>query len=461
MEKIKFSNKELSNFWTKFLLKSTEAEENNNYVEGHNPKLFNQPKKHDPDNRIPVPLAKIAVEDLAGYAGRAGDRHVSWPKEGEKEGDELDEFQKSMQEIYKYNEEAIETSELYLEGNIQGVGYEILWTSTELSGKLPSAVVTPEFKKVSCESIIIDYSNDLKPKKNYALHFSHDSRVVDGNIKKYQVITVYWPLFADRYERLENTSNWSYEEDYTEYPYQSVPVVPFRINPKETPLFQAEKPIIDAHDSLISKSVNEVDRFNAMIMLFPGEADKEFRDKLKEVMAIDNLEGFEKWPQYLQKNLSGISDFYSNLAKKLDSDFHKSVKVPDMSDENFASNQSGVAMAYKVLGMEFKAALIDTYFNQGIIERDNLIKDVFNIAGINTDEYHTVIRTKRNLPVDEAAKMQIALQMLSLEISQETILKFLPKTIIEDAQAEIDKMNERKEEENQEDDTNIVDLNEE
>ena len=44
--------------------------ENRAYVEGKNPAIHRERKKKDPDNRVPVPLAKSSIEEMAGYAGR-------------------------------------------------------------------------------------------------------------------------------------------------------------------------------------------------------------------------------------------------------------------------------------------------------------------------------------------------------------------------------------------------------
>ena len=53
-------------------------QENTAYVKGNNPATLNADPKKKPDNRITIPFAKMAVETLCGYAGRAGDITISW-----------------------------------------------------------------------------------------------------------------------------------------------------------------------------------------------------------------------------------------------------------------------------------------------------------------------------------------------------------------------------------------------
>jgi SPP1 family phage portal protein len=178
--------------------------------------------------------------------------------------------------------------------------------------------------------------------------------------------------------------------------------------------------------------------------LFPQKVDKEFIDKLREMNVIDDLGDFDRWPEYLEKDLGKITSFYQQLADRLERLFHKSIKVPDFSDENFVGNSSGVALAYKLLGLEFKAAQIDLYFDKGINGRYELISSGINAGARQypTDDYEIIIDNKRNLPVDEAGRVQIAQQLLGI-LSEETILKMLPNTIVPDVERELERISQQ------------------
>ena len=43
--------------------------ENQEYFRGANPEILKKQRKKDPDNRVPIPLAKSTTEDMTGYAG--------------------------------------------------------------------------------------------------------------------------------------------------------------------------------------------------------------------------------------------------------------------------------------------------------------------------------------------------------------------------------------------------------
>jgi hypothetical protein len=110
-----------------------------------------------------------------------------------------------------------------------------------------------------------------------------------------------------------------------------------------------------------------------------------------------------------------------------------------MSDENFSGQQTGIAMAYKLLSLEFMASKIDTYFNKGMVQRLNFYADVYNAgrqAVIDVDDYKAVVSVKRNMPVDIKSIVEVVVALQTF-VSQESLLEYLPNQIVADVQKEI------------------------
>ena len=410
--------------------------QNTAYVKGRNPVTLNEAPQKKPDNRITIPLAKIAVDTVHGYSGRAGDIKLYYEPVKVSEDDEKkeDAFIDAQKEIAEHNEEPIETSELYHDALTYGYAYELLWISDELSDK--GLLLTPEYKRIPPGEIVLKWSRDLKPVLEYAVRYQkYDDEIT---------VDVYYPLYSQRWRKKQDSDFWERDTDYdTKYPYTDVPVVIYKLNPDEESLFEAEKGLIDANDKILNKTVNEIDRFNALIALMPGKISKEIADKLTEVGVIDDLDQFEnRWPEYLQKDLSGINDLYTGAAKWIKELFFQSVSVPDFSDKDFLNAASGIAMAYKLIGLEFLASKIDTYFIRGLKERYKLINDVLKTSSAyNPDDYKVVVETHRNLPVDKLTAAEIAIKLMGI-VSKETLLRMLPKEIIDDVDAELKKLEE-------------------
>ena len=410
--------------------------ENNDYIMGKNPYILNKALGKKPDNRMPVTLAKMAVDAMAGYAGKAGNIKVNYDLVATETLDEDDPFIEYMRSMDDYNDTDLEISELYEEGIKQGVSYEIWWTSDKMH--LPNGLLTSEYKIVPNSEMILKYSNDLKKELLYAVHFTKD--------EDEERATVYYPNTMDEFSRKDSGTGWTLD-DTKEYPFSTVPVSIYRTDRFSRSIFEAEKAFIDGIDEIISKSMNEVDRFNAAIALFGNVLGEQFAADFKNGN-ISMIEGLSEdvesafTPQYLEKNLTGVKDFYNDLMDRMEAWFRKSVGIADFSDDAFAGQQSGIAILFKLIPMEFRAAQIETYFNQGLNKRLEYYADVYNASNnsdVNVNEYTTIIKSKRNIPVDDKSIIE-GIEKLQGILSKETILEMLPESIVSDAKKELQRL---------------------
>jgi SPP1 family phage portal protein len=413
--------------------KNKDYSKNMMYSRGKNPTILGQRAKSDPDNRIPIPLAKMAIETEAGYFAKPGNIQVNYTPIDDTIPDTG--YDAIIDRWENENFDGVHISELVVECLSQGVAYELFWVSPEDD---PDTSIKPEWAMVPGNQIYVKKTDSLKPEIEYAVRFWSNEND--------QYAKVYYPFFAEGYKN--QGGKWVPVPDMDEtYIFSRVPIIEYSVNYQMEPMFEAEKTIIDKHDDVVSASQNEVDRFNALMLLFPGKVTKEFVDKLKETKLFEDLGIFEadKWPKYLEKNLGGVNEFYTTLTDRLERLFHKSIKVPDFLDPNFtAGDESGVARAFKVLGMEYKTAIYEAYFSKGLNQRKALFDDIFKqFPKYRYQDYKTEIMAKRNLPIDEVAKVNLAILLKGLGVSDETILKMLPKTIVQDWRKELELMEAR------------------
>ena len=417
------TNEELKRLKSEFDMDRQQIRRNWAYTQGKNPTVLGQYPKKDPDNRIPVPWAKMAVEDMTGYMGKVSLYWDNLTTEASAAEDmKEDEYIQKMKVILDWNDWDLTIEEARKTALSFGRSYILVWYAEDMV----------EFALVRNSEWQLIHSDDIKPKLLSAIHWMSD-----------KVAHVYTDVAMEVWR--ESNGDWRHiEEEDVPHFFKAVPLAVFPINYEQAPLFEAEKSLIDAHDQLISKSQNEIDRFNALIALFPGKIDKAFIQKLNEIKAIDDLGQYDHWPEYLEKSLTNIDAFYNNLADRFERLYHKSIKVPDFSDENFGGQSTGIALAYKLLGLEFKATTIETYFKQGIVKLVELINQIIRITttGMNPDDYKMTIHSERRLPVDKTAAVQIAVALAGLGVSMETVLKSLPSDIIGDVEEELKRIEE-------------------
>lgn len=427
-------SKELQEIYAVQTARVTKYKINQAYVRGKNPTIIANATGDDPDNRLPIPLGKVAVDNMVGYMMPPGEPDIfyqltdateDWSAKG-------DEYNAQIKIWREYNDDHLVIAETVNEAMSQGIAYEVWWTS---ASDEPGFPVRPEWVLVPASQIYIKWSNTLKPVKEYAVRF-----YADGST---EYAVVYYPGYAEGWKK-EKSKKWERnEENDLVYPFEIVPVLEAKINKEGLPVFEAEKEIMDQLDKVMSKSLNEVDRYNAMIALFPFIVDADIATSLKDKGYFHGLENYDadKWPRYLEKNLGGATEFYKWMVENLERLFHKCSRIIDFTDPTFGgSDDSGVSKAMKLLCMEMVAAKAEIYLRRWLTERKELFDAcvLAGTTGIDVSIYKAEIKWSRNVPVSAKEQLEIASMMMGLGMTKEAILKILPKAILPDWERELE-----------------------
>ena len=116
--------------------------------------------------------------------------------------------------------------------------------------------------------------------------------------------------------------------------------------------------------------------------------------------------------------------------------------VPDLTDESFAANASGVAMRYKLLGLEQLTAIKERWFREGLRSRLRLFARFLAVLARASLNPETVEMTfTRSLPVNETETAQMVAQLSGIA-PQRTLLAQLP--FIDDVDAAVAQLREEK-----------------
>jgi len=240
--------------------------------------------------------------------------------------------------------------------------------------------------------------------------------------------------------------------ELTRVPHQfgHVPVIEYWNNSVTTGDFEQVTTLIDAYDILQSDRINDKDQFaNALLVLtgvvgFDAAATTDTRtpaQRLREEGTL-TLPDVGAKAEYLIKQLNEADT--DILRAALRADIHKFACVPDLSDEKFAGNASGVAMKYKLFGLEQLTKIKERWFREGLRWRLRMVANFLSVKGfpkLDADKVQMTFR--RSLPVNE---MEIA-QMVSLLkgiVADSDLLAQIP--FIEDVQAAQDALDKQKQE---------------
>ena len=159
--------------------------------------------------------------------------------------------------------------------------------------------------------------------------------------------------------------------------------------------------------------------------------------KNNRVMLVDG-DGDASW---LVKNINDLH--IENIKKRLVEDIHKFSMTPNISDEKFASNLSGVAISYKLNSLESKTAVKERYFTQAIQKRLEIICTALSRDGNKYDPTTVYPTFTRNIPQNLLDLVSSVVQLQGI-VPNEELLGLLP--FIDDVEYALDKLREEKEE---------------
>lgn len=213
-----------------------------------------------------------------------------------------------------------------------------------------------------------------------------------------------------------------------------VPVVEYKNNEQETGDFESVITLIDAYDKLQSDSLNDFEYFTDAYLVLSGvSADSEDIAAMKEnrVLLLDE----DSKAEWLIKNANDAN--IQNIKDRVQTDIHKFAKVPDLSDESFSGNTSGIAIKYKLYGTETIISTKERKFMKGLQRRIELLFNILALKGFNYDWRSIDINFTRNLPTN-TVEIADVVQKLSGAVSRETLLAQIP--FITNVSAEMERL---------------------
>lgn len=122
-----------------------------------------------------------------------------------------------------------------------------------------------------------------------------------------------------------------------------------------------------------------------------------------------------------------------NIKNRLEEGIHKYSACPSMTDSDFAANASGVAMKYKLMGLENKTSRKEREFKKGIQRRLEIICNVLAITGSAYDYMAIEITFSRNIP-SNITEMADVINKVGHLLSTRTQINMLPIDVDADSE---------------------------
>ena len=291
----------------------------------------------------------------------------------------------------------------------------------------------------------------------------HAFMVYDDTIERRELFGVYYDVVrddihnTDRFEALvcndtelieytlyptnngteEDAAKLSTEGKHTPHNLGYIPITEYQNNKFGIGDFESQIGLIDAYNTLMADRINDKEQFiDSILVLYgavlgdDGEETDAAQEDLKKRKLLEMPLGAKA--EYLNRTLDETS--VETLRHALKEDIYTLSHVPNLTDEHFAGNSSGVAMEYKLLGLEMLTKVKERYYRKGLRKRIKMFCHFLNLKSIEIDAGAVTPTFSRSLPKN---LMEIA-QMINLlggSVSQKTLIKLLP--FVEDPDEEI------------------------
>lgn len=192
--------------------------------------------------------------------------------------------------------------------------------------------------------------------------------------------------------------------------------------------------LIDAYDRTVSDVNSEVEAFRMAYMAFEGgDIDEATMAEAQRMGAFTVPEGGKIY--WITKQMDdGIIEHHLD---RLHNNIYRFSATPDLADEAFSGNSSGVALRFKLFGLETKCVTFERKMQAGLTHMFSCVADIWQKKRIIVDPFEMVYEFKRNFPLDLLFEADATGKLKGM-VSEQTRLGLL--SFIDDPEYEMDLM---------------------
>lgn len=314
-----------------------------------------------------------------------------------------------------------------LDLSIYGRAYEYIYTRQEETELF--------IKNLSPQNTFIVYDDTIEQNELFGVYYyaRKDDTDVGNTIYVATVLT-------QNYKYVLNIQNIDTPQALIEPPEAhfkgEVPLIEYLNNKMAIGDFQLQIPLIDAYNALMSDRVTDKEQFIDAILAIYGtllsDEDNEPGDGAGAEKAMKRLrrEKLLEMPgdgakaEYITRTYDEAG--VEILKKAIEQDIHKFSHIPCMTDESFGGNVSGVAMEFKLLGMENITKIKTRYYKKGLRKRLRIFANFLDTrSGIHVDVTTVTPIFTRALPKNLLEISQIVTNLWG-KVSRKTLLAQVP-----------------------------------
>lgn len=337
--------------------------------------------KTKPNNKLSHPFAEVIVNTETSYF-----MGIPLKVKPDKESRYED-----LDRVHIVNDTDDVNSELSRLSSIYGHCFEIHWVD-KIQGKS-----IPRYKALSPMNCMIFHSMEISEEPIAAVVWVLRKDAATG--QDYYSATLYTETESSKFKfNLSEEGAPEITFNATPEPHQVgfLPVIEYVNNEDRTSSFEKVITLIDAYNAAESDTANDIEYWADSYLMLKNLSGTDPEDlaqaRRNRVFLVDG----DGDASFLNKQTN--DKHLENYKDRLTSDIHKFSQVPNMHDEQFATNLSGTAIRMKIKDLEDKVARKEKKFTSSLRKRYEIIFSHFDKVNLDvTKDFVDFIYT-RNIP---------------------------------------------------------------
>lgn len=367
-----------------------------------------------PCNRTVINYCKNIVDSYTGYL--ATPNFISYRSESDIE---------DIMDIMRYNDYQAEDSDFLQDALIYGVAAELMYNDN--AGQTRFRLINP----AQCFGVFDDsLTEDL-------LYFVRMYPINEWDDTDNYRVDVYSDFNIKHYTMNGKNGFLSFVGEEPHY-FSQCPAN-LLIMPDEKSIFDCVLSLQDSINELLSAEIDDYSAFcDAYLALVGVDADEEDIASMKRNRVMILPDGASA--QWITKSANDAQ--VENILKRIHDSIYRISSCVDFSSESFTGGvSSGVAIRFKLSGMETRAGKIEAEMRKALQRRIEIICGIASLKYGEEVFRDIQIDFKRNVPEDETALINM-INALKGSVSDATLLAQLP--FITDVNAELEALQEQK-----------------
>lgn len=330
--------------------------------------------------------------------------------------------------------------------SIYGMAYEYIYVregETELS-----------IKNLSPENTFVVYDDTIEERELFAVYYyKKKDDANDSRVRYHATILTKNYRYTMNIEDIEGPQ--AVEENGEPHFMGEVPVVEYKNNKLGIGDFELQIPLIDAYNTLMSDRITDKEQFIDAILVIYGTLLSDDNEEEGEENPSNNAKKKLKKDKLLEMPDATKAEYLTRtfdesgveiLKKAIEQDIHKYSHIPCMSDEAFGGNVSGVAMEFKLLGMENITKIKTRYYKKGLKKRIRIFSNFLKMKSVANIDTSCITPTFTRAMPKNLLEISQYVSNLWGKVSRKTLLSQIP--FVTDPEEEL-KAVEKEEQENQ------------